>query len=78
MSGKRVSLENIYLGPHYLNRQVEKIIIKPPLEYEYYQGYSEEFIKRCVSYWSVGWFQGEMDFGARALGNCSILADSGM
>lgn len=80
MTGNRVqALRDAYLGPSYTNRQIEKVITKTSLEYENYQEDLDGFIKRCASLLAdhkvMGWFQGNMEFGARALGNRSILAD---
>lgn len=80
ITGKRVqALKDVYLGPSYTNRQIEKVLSKTSLEYEDYQDDLDGFIKRCASLLTdhkvIGWFQGEMEFGARALGNRSILAD---
>ena len=80
MTGKCVNeLKNVYLGPGYQNQQIQKVLEKTSLKYEFYEDDVDSFIKRCASLIAdnkvIGWFQGQMEFGARALGNRSILAD---
>ena len=75
------NLKNPYLGPEYSNEHnndaIKKISnknfkIKKILdENELYL----EVVKKIAKGNIVGWFQGKIEFGARALGNRSILAD---
>lgn len=80
LTGKRVEkLQNLYLGPEYSNREIKKMLDSTTLKYEDYENKSNEMIKRTAQMIAdgkvVGWFQGRMEFGPRALGNRSILAD---
>ncbi len=70
-----------YLGPEYTRYQVEEVLHKNKLrlKYKYYPDQkklldkvSDLIIKKQV----IGWFQGRMEWGPRALGNRSILADA--
>lgn len=70
-----------YLGPSYTKHQVEMILQKNKsrLRYKYYPDkrellnkVSDLIIKKQV----IGWFQGRMEWGPRALGSRSILADA--
>ncbi len=76
---KKVNLTNPYLGPKYENNDIKKILqdYLSNLTYEYIDDtklYSET--SKLISRGNViGWFQGRMEFGPRALGNRSILAD---
>ena len=48
------------------------------INYEHVESFEElsETVARLISEGNViGWFQGRMEFGPRALGNRSILAD---
>ncbi|MDC0426503.1 carbamoyltransferase [Pelagibacteraceae bacterium] len=66
-----------YLGPRYQNEQIENELNN--LKGVYKKLSNEELIKEVALLLSkqktVGWFQGRMEFGPRALGGRSILAD---
>ena len=68
---------NSYLGPSYQNDDIKKILIESNLKFKYYE--DKELFRTVASYLSksksIGWFSGRMEFGPRALGNRSILAD---
>jgi len=72
------SMSGSYLGPEYQGIEIEKSIWKfKPV----YQELSEEHIYDEVANQLddgkvVGWFQGRMEFGPRALGSRSILGDA--
>ena len=71
-----------YLGKDYDNDQIEKILIDKNLKSEFFtkKTSEEELLDIVTEELSnskiVGWFQGKMEWGARALGNRSILADA--
>ncbi len=71
------SMQGCYLGPRYKNSEIEKellfinAIFKKYTEEELINFLSNELSKEKT----VGWFQGRMEFGPRALGARSILAD---
>jgi len=66
-----------YLGPSYSQDQIEKSLAK--LEAVYKSVSDEEMLevtaKAISDGMAVGWFQGRMEFGPRALGGRSIIAD---
>jgi carbamoyltransferase len=68
-----------YLGPSYTNAEIKQILDESEVDVWYeYKEYSEliPFIsKQIVDGNVIGWFEGKMEFGARALGNRSILAN---
>ena len=71
-----------YLGTEFNNTYVKKIlnneIYKNQINYDFIHDDDQLFKKtaKLISEGSViGWFQGKMEFGPRALGNRSILAD---
>jgi carbamoyltransferase len=71
------SMKGSYLGPRFDNLIVEKELISLDANFK---KYSEEEIVNILSSElskekTVGWFQGRMEFGPRALGARSILAD---
>ena len=66
-----------YLGPEYTQEKIEEelnklgAIFSTMKEGELIQKTAEELSKEKI----IGWFQGRMEFGPRALGNRSILGD---
>jgi carbamoyltransferase len=71
-------LENASLGPFYSNNQIEIILKNKKLNFQRVSSqdeYCNEVAKKIADGKVVGWFQGRMEFGPRALGNRSILAD---
>lgn len=68
-----------YLGPEYTNHEVEGVL----LEYKEQVSFEKLNYKKLISKVTdsliekkiIGWFQGRMECGARALGNRSIIAD---
>ena len=71
------SMKGSYLGPRFENATIEKELISLDANFKKYS--NEELINILASELSkektVGWFQGRMEFGPRALGARSILAD---
>ena len=71
-------LDDVYLGPEFSNRFIETLIKKEHLEdkYDITRNISAFKLAYLISEGSViGRCVGRMEFGARALGNRSILAD---
>jgi carbamoyltransferase len=71
-----ISMPTVYLGPCYTNSYIEKALRKAKLPYA---GINPADKARQVAQWLadgeiVGWFQGRMEYGPRALGARSILA----
>ncbi|WP_332910250.1 carbamoyltransferase C-terminal domain-containing protein [Algoriphagus boritolerans] len=73
------SMEGSYLGPSYSDKEVLQVIRKVKAVYHHFTDLNKmnelvagELAKGQV----VGWFQGRMEFGPRALGNRSILGDA--
>ena len=68
-----------YLGPHYLNEDVEQALEDLKVDVWYEKKPHSEIIpiisKEITEGNVVGWFEGKMEFGARALGNRSILGN---
>lgn len=69
--------ENVYLGPQFENDEISSFLDSMKIPYEKYD--REELLKKTAKLISenniVGWYQGRMEWGPRALGNRSILAD---
>jgi carbamoyltransferase len=68
-----------YLGPDFDRKDVKRVAQKYQAQYEYCDSF-EQLANRVAKLLSdghvVGWFQGRMEFGPRALGNRSILGDT--
>ncbi len=67
-----------YLGPEYSDLDVKLMAKKYDASYTHYRDFSElskETARLLSEANVVGWFQGRMEFGPRALGGRSILGD---
>ncbi len=67
-----------YLGPNYSSKEIELMSRKRKGVFEKFDDFSDlnEVIATKLAEGNViGWFQGRMEFGPRALGNRSIIAD---
>lgn len=64
-----------YYGPEYNNKQIEEALRGYNLKYEISDDIASDGAKLIADGNVVGWFQGRMEFGQRALGARSILAD---
>lgn len=71
---KSIYKDTTYFGPKFTNKEIEKVLIKNGISYEKVKNPSLEAAKLLNDNKVVGWFQGRMEFGPRALGNRSILA----
>jgi len=76
-NNSKIISKHIYLGPHYSNDEIRSFLETNNLEYQKYerQQLLEKTAKLITEQNVVGWFQGKMEWGPRALGNRSILAD---
>lgn len=70
------SMENVYLGSEYSNHDIERALRRcKRVKYERTGDIARTAAFLISRGLVVGWFQGRMEFGPRALGNRSILAD---
>lgn len=71
------AMKGAYLGPQFAQEDIEKSLIKMGAKFEVMT--QENMISACAKALSeekaIGWFQGRMEFGPRALGGRSILGD---
>lgn len=69
--------DQAYIGPHFSNEQIQHILDDYKLEYEVLD--DQDLARRAAEIVAqgnvLGWFQGRMEWGPRALGNRSIIAD---
>jgi carbamoyltransferase len=67
--------EDVYLGPSYSNDEIRKVLDSCKIKYYLSSDITKEAAKIIADGNIIGWFQGAMEFGPRALGNRSILSD---
>ena len=74
--GKVIS-ENVYVGTSYSDEEIRKFLDSKNISYQQLQ--HDELLQTTAKLISdgniVGWYQGKMEWGPRALGSRSILAD---
>lgn len=68
-------LEEVYLGPEYAESEIEAFLRTCKITFTRPADIAGETAALLAAGKIVGWFQGRMEFGPRALGNRSILAD---
>ncbi len=77
--GRRAITNNAYLGQSYSDAEIEAELQKSGIRYErldrdaLIERTADEIVKGNV----IGWFQGRMEWGPRALGNRSIITHPG-
>jgi len=75
---KRDSMKGAYLGPEFGDLEIERTARKYMAKYTKFEDFSE-LCEKTAGLLSgdivIGWFQGRMEFGPRALGNRSIIGD---
>ena len=67
-----------YLGPHFTSDEIKEFLDKSHCVYKKYDDISDQFCdlaKLLAEKNVIGFFMGRMEFGPRALGNRSIIAD---
>lgn len=77
--GKSWSFPSPYLGPSFTNEQIEDTLKKNNLSYQSFYDQTKllDMVSTLLTKQKIiGWFQGRMEWGPRALGNRSILASA--
>ena len=64
-----------YVGTSYTNEEIETVLKRAKATYAYFDDISEKASSLLEKGKIIGWFQGKMEIGPRALGNRSILAN---
>jgi carbamoyltransferase len=78
LNGSKDNMQGSFLGPSYTNEEIEEFLRHREAPYErlsddvLFDRVAEQLADGKV----VGWFQGRMEFGPRALGGRSILGDA--
>ena len=73
------AMEGSYLGPEFSDKDIRRAMAKYDAKARHYEQCRElaaEAAAKLADGNVVGWFQGRMEFGPRALGNRSILGDA--
>lgn len=68
-------LENVYLGPKYTHKQIQKTLHNLKIRCEKVRNIHKRAAEDLAQGKVIGWFRGRMEGGPRALGNRSILAN---
>jgi carbamoyltransferase len=76
--GKKDFQQGSYLGPEFQNGYISEYLKKNSIPYIELsdEEISEKIAELIADQKVIGWFQGRMEFGPRALGNRSILGDA--
>ena len=67
-------MHHAFLGPSYEDREIETLLKEAKLRYRHSSDLANEAADLLIQNKVIGWFQGRMEFGPRALGARSILA----
>ncbi len=79
LSGAMDSMQGSYLGPEFSNMEIEQMARKYKAKFVRYDDF-EKLAEKTAALIdqgnAIGWMQGRMEFGPRALGGRSILGDA--
>jgi carbamoyltransferase len=70
----RYEMQHVYWGPDYEDKEVEQFLQWTKVPYKKMKNVAAETAKILAQDKVIGWYQGRMEFGPRALGSRSILA----
>lgn len=76
---KMDAMKGSYLGPEFTDKEVEQMARKYQAvfkRHDHFDELTDEVAEIIEKGNAVGWFQGRMEFGPRALGNRSIIGDA--
>jgi carbamoyltransferase len=73
-SERSYQMTHAFLGPSYSEQEIEGFLLWSKLRYRRLANVAEETADLLMADKVIGWFQGRMEFGPRALGGRSILA----
>jgi len=74
LAPRRWQMSHAYLGPAYAGTEIEALLKWAQLDYRRVDDVAEAAADLLAAGLIIGWFQGRMEFGPRALGARSILA----
>lgn len=73
------AMQGSYLGPEYSDLDILKVARRYKAVYTHFENFDDMapvVAEKIAEGHAIGWFQGRMEFGPRALGNRSILGDA--
>jgi carbamoyltransferase len=73
-TSREFEMNNVYWGPDYDDNTIESFLQWIKMPYKKLENLAEETAEVLAQNKIIGWFQGRMEFGPRALGSRSILA----
>jgi carbamoyltransferase len=79
LNGRRDSMAGSYLGPEFSDKETRRVLEHYDAKARYCddsQTLASDVARKLRDGNVIGWFQGRMEFGPRALGNRSILGDA--
>jgi carbamoyltransferase len=71
---KSFVMDHVYWGPSYSDEEIESFLQWTKVDYRKMEDKAKETAELLAQNKIIGWFQGRMEFGPRALGARSILA----
>jgi len=77
LDNTQLIIQNVYVGPSHDNKEIKLFLDSKNISYESFEGNTilQKTAQLIADGNVVGWYQGKMEWGPRALGNRSILAD---
>jgi carbamoyltransferase len=76
---RKFVMKHAYWGPSFTDRQIEAVLRRHNIPYQYYDR-EEDLLEATAELIDqgkvIGWFQGRLEFGPRALGSRSLVADA--
>jgi carbamoyltransferase len=68
-------LEHDYWGPEFSNQEIQATLDDALISYDFLEAPEQIAAQAIADNKIIGWFQGRMEYGQRALGNRSIIGD---
>ena len=72
---KKMVMRDAYWGPGYTDKEVETALKRAKVSYKKLRNIEKTTAKHIANGKIVGWFQGRLEWGPRALGNRSLTVD---
>ena len=72
---RNFAMNHAYWGPEYSEKEILSALKRAKVEYRKVHDIGVEVAQRLADGNIIGWFQGRVEWGPRALGNRSLLAD---
>ncbi len=68
-------MKHPYIGSEFSEEEMENALLQSGSKYQKYKNIEKETARLIAKGNIIGWFQGKMEWGPRALGNRSLIAD---